>query len=225
MRVAMLQAGGKAKRIESLGGGLYPKHLLPTNDGAVIDYALRACRAAMCLPHIVVPRGDTRVMQYIVDEPAIFSYSRGNQVADTAMFGDIYRDCVMGYVMPDTMFAPLEILHRLMGMVVALKAPVVVALFRTSAFRKGGMCNIDKNRRLVIKVKDQPETWAGDLVAWGIIVWTTRFWDAINAGGDHFSDVLNTALEMFGPIPYIMLDSYIDIATVEDYQEALREGW
>lgn len=223
MRVAMLQAGGKAKRMKSLGGGLYPKHLLPTNNGVVIDYALRACRWATCLPHIVVPRGDTRVMRHVQDTPALFSYSQGNQVADTSIYGDIYRDCVMGYVMPDTMFAPLGILNELMQMVVALKMPVAVALFRTSAFRKGGMCNID--RGLVTEIEDQPETWAGDLVSWGAIAWTERFWDAIDAGGDHFSDVLNTALEMFGPIPYLMLDRYVDIATAEDYQRALSEGW
>jgi len=198
MRVAFLQAGGKGTRIESFAKGLLPKQLLPCNKGAVIDYALEACLEAGCLPHIVLPRTDNSIADYVGRSgyTAVFSHSIGSQVDDTLMYGLLYEQCTVGYVMPDTMFEPPDILDRMMS----------------SLEEKGGVA--------VIAVFE---------MAWGLIVWKEPFWEAVQIatvdGCTTFSDVLNYAIKLFGSIPYVVLDGYVDIATAQDYRKVLENGW
>ena len=230
MRVALLQAGGKGTRIESLAKGLLPKQLLPCNKGAVIDYALEACELASCLPHIVLPPNDNRIATYICEsnKKALFSYSTGTQLEDTLAWRPLYGEWRTIYIMPDTMFKPLKVVDLMMVKLLTTYTPAVVAVFETAEPHKFGMCVLEGQK--ITSVVDKPQEWPqGSGVAWGLIAWNKPFWDAIEiAVYDEcktFSEVLNSAIKLLGPIPYVMLDEYCDIATPQDYEKALREDW
>jgi len=230
MRVAFLQAGGKGTRIESFAKGLLPKQLLPCNKGAVIDYALEACLEAGCLPHIVLPRTDNSIADYVGRSgyTAVFSHSIGSQVDDTLMYGLLYEQCTVGYVMPDTMFEPPDILDRMMSSLEEKGGVAVIAVFETDEPQKFGMCKL--KAQTVEQIVDKPEEWPqGSGMAWGLIVWKEPFWEAVQIatvdGCTTFSDVLNYAIKLFGSIPYVVLDGYVDIATAQDYRKVLENGW
>lgn len=234
MRVAILQVGGKAQRIASFTQGAVPKQLLPLYHGAVIDYALEACRIGACTPHIVVPEGDSRIAEYANARSLrtpVFSYSRGNQVQDTCRLDSLYGRLSAAYVMPDTVFKPPTAIRTLFDFLDtgADESPAALALFETDTPQKFGMCLLEQRRR-VKAVVDKPDEWEhGSGVAWGLIAWREPVWGIIaEAAGNldhHFSAVLNRVIKAYGPIPYFVLDAYMDIATEEDYRKALEDGW
>ena len=229
MKVAILQAGGKGARIESLAKGLLPKQLLPCNKGAIIDYALEACDLAKCLPHIVLPPNDFKIAEYIGNrQQTVFSISKGTQLEDTLAFKFLYKEWRTIYIMPDTMFKPLKIVDLMMQNLLSGYTPAIVALFETDEPQKFGMCKLAGQS--VTEVVDKPEEWSqGSGVAWGLIAWNKPFWEAIDLAvydsQKTFSDVLNYAIRLLGPIPYVMLHEYVDIATPDDYRKALESSW
>lgn len=221
MKVAILPAAGKGQRM----GGTLPKQLLQLSSGQrVIDYALSAAALAGCWPHVIVPRGDEEIARYVKRGSFSYAVDDGNRpLADIAALRPVYEGAEILYVMPDTLFKPLDIGARLYETLE--RCDVALACFNTDERHRFGMCEV--NHWGVCNIADKPSYSFTDL-AWGMIGWKRHyFWDSIEAVIDSqtMSDALNQRLRTYAPIRWIHLDSYTDIGTPEDYERALEEGW
>lgn len=205
-----------------------PKPLLALNNGLVMDYALDAARVCGAWPHVIINVGDERVARYLVSKgPASsFSYGLPNLLQSIYMLRKAYEDSLILYIMPDTVFKPIEACEEMM---LALDFPVVVGIVETRTPQKLGMCVLtpeSEGPRKIIGLADKPIRWDREPFAWAIVAWRAPFWEAIGkTDGSNMTDVLEEAVRMFGPLPTVELDDYIDIGTPEDYERAQREGW
>lgn len=233
MRVAILPAGGTGLRMSNYRST--PKQLLRLNEGLVIDCALKAADLCRAWPHVIISPTDERVAWYAAGKAGMgsFSYAQSKLLASIYALKDVYREAQILYVMPDTVFFPLEACEEAM---MKLDFPVVVGVFRTKTPHKLGMCRLGKavlpsgtfpkTQFALIEVEDKPIKWDDDPIAWGFIAWREPFWEClVQAKEDHMTAALDAAIQRFSPLPTVWLEDYIDIGTREDYERALREGW
>lgn len=227
MRVAILPAAGKGERM----GGTLPKQLLQLSSGQrVIDYALSAAALADCWSHVIVPRGDEEIARYVKRGSFSYAVDDGNRpLADIAALRPVYEGAEILYVMPDTLFRPLDIGRTLFQMLESGE-PTALACFYADQPHRFGMCY--ERAGVIYRVEDKPKDWQRSLGmrAWGIIAWQGPvMWDGLNANlnSNTLSDALTHHLFShwrYG-FPYEDLKRYIDIGTPEDYERALEEGW
>jgi dTDP-glucose pyrophosphorylase len=228
VRIAILPAGGQGNRMARHRPT--PKQLLALNNGLVIDYALEAARQCGAQPHVIVPSGDERVARYVHSKAgfASFSYAEHNLLASVYALRPIYGDAQVFYVMPDTVFSPLGIGENMLA---KLDFPLIVGIFETSTPQKLGMCVLSGRNgfgeECIVAVEDKPVSWFNEPpFAWGLLAWRKPFWDCLaQVRADNMTEVLARAIEVFGPLPIVWLNKYIDIGTPEDYERALAEGW
>lgn len=228
MRVAILPAGGRGTRMKDYSPT--PKQLLSLKDGLVIDYALGAARYCGAWPHIIVPPGNERVSRYVESKLGFcsFSYAAPNLLASVYALKPVYREAQIIYMMPDTIFEPLSAVNT---MLMRLDFPVVVGVAPTSTPSKLGMCVLssepdDFGTARIVAVEDKPTNWNRVPAAWGLLAWRTPFWECLaQTKADNMTEVVARAIEMFGPLPTVWLNRYIDIGTPGDYERALAEGW
>lgn len=232
MRVAILPAGGKEERMERKY--LAPKQLLPLKNGAVIDYSLEAALRARCNYHVIIPKYSHAVAAYVAkrtQQPRLaFSYAEENQLDSMRALSDLYQKDMVFFMMPDTVFKPLEICSWMAHNMKYHHTPVTVALFETTETHRFGMAHFKANEQTkgISSFKDKPEEWLEPIGwAWGIIGWQGgALWKSLYlTSGETMTDVLNHYILDGGHIQHLHLTSYRDIGTPEDYEKAQAEGW
>ena len=226
MRVAILPAAGKAERM----GGTLPKQLLQLSSGQrVIDYALSAAALADCWLHIIVPSGDEEIARYVKRGSFSYAVDDGNKpLADIAALRSVYEGAEILYVMPDTLFRPLDIGVKLLERLTP-QTDVTLACFETDTPERFGMCGVWDGR--ICEIRDKPKQWDGEYfgnLAWGLVAWEgPAFWGAIEYAVESrtLSEALRFYLPQVSTITHYKLGHYQDIGTPEDYERALEEGW
>ena len=176
---------------------------------------------------MIVPTSDERIARYVHSKCGItrFSYALPNLLASVYSLKPFYEEAQVFYVMPDTIFKPLD---AGVQMLMKLEVPLVVGLVETSTPQKLGMFILSgpwsAPGSRIIAVRDKPTSWNRAPLAWALLAWRTPFWAVLErVKAEHMTAVIEEAIGQFGPLPFTILDDYIDIGTDEDYERALRE--
>jgi glucose-1-phosphate thymidylyltransferase len=194
----LLPAAGLALRMRPFR---YPKELLPVHFESVnhsefirpkllIEYSLEALRLANINDiYIVVPDWKPEIMRYLEDGEQFghhISYlynSKALGLADALLSGLPWlNDKTTCFAMPDTMFSPPNAFQSILKKLEDKNADLVLGIFPTDEAMHFAPVELDEDER-IIHVWEKPAIPLFNN-AWGIAVWTKKFWDFFKSQSD-----------------------------------------
>lgn len=216
--IGILPAAGRASRLNGI-----PKFLLPVGDTYLLDFHLKAQKAAGVDPVIIGthPHNYPFLCDCVIGAATCYPVETTTQSQTVLSARRFFGEAPALMTMADTWFEDATVLTRLVRPVLDFQAVVAVALWFLRPDQRGqlGQCLVRDG--LVVDVIDK-EPDCPYLYAWGALAWSRSFWGFIHPADPHPGYALARAIQAgIQPRAVFAEGAYYDLGTFAQYQRLL----